>query len=110
MSVNPFTVSMTLNVWQRIGLFFDSRKCNRTLPFRGTSTPAEERPKILSSDPADSSYTLLHLLGSQVEMNLWSCGHFDAFGVFPAPREVFDPLVTSRSVPCLRVCEGVKNV
>lgn len=62
MSVNPFTVSMTLNVWQRIGLFFDSRKCNRTLSFRGTSTPAEERPKILSSDPADSSYTLLHLL------------------------------------------------
>lgn len=37
-------------------------------------------------------------LGSQVDVNLWSCGRFDAFGVFPPPstRAVFHP----RHRPC----------
>lgn len=117
MSVNPFTVSMSL---QQIGLCLDSRKCDETLSSRGTSTPAEERPKTPSSDPADSSCTSLHRppLGSQGDVNLWSCGHFDAFGVFPLPpppnrpgRGLTPPhLSLSLSVPCLRVCEGVKSV
>lgn len=96
------------NKWHQLG--GAGRYFFLTLPllsYRGMFTPVEGRREILSSDPPPSfppsSFYFIHLLWeTEGEVNLRSCCHFNASGVFSPPS-------FSSICLCLCVCERNKK-